>query len=356
MITASHNPWQDNGLKLFAGDGGKVSDALQGRCEQLYDAGAATGAGEPDDHLESQDLHDEAFQLYLASLGCTVPGPPTLQGRRVVADTAAGAAFDILPLALTNAGAQVVCCAPAPDGQNINAGWGAVEPAAMAQRVVEEGAWAGVAVDGDGDRIMLADELGRVHDGDAVVGFLAADMQDDGTLRGDRVVGSVTSNGGLEVFLSARGLSLIRTPVGDRNISAAMAEHGLNLGGEGSGHILTPDLCPTGDGTRVALHLLSLAAACGKPLSQLLGQVPSFPAANRKVRVGTRPPLDTLPVLQAAVMRCERRLTPIGGRLLLRYSGTEPILRVLVEAPDESLVEECADDLAAAAASSIPSE
>ncbi len=356
MITASHNPWQDNGLKLFAGNGGKVSDDLQRRCEQLFESeAAATGECEADDPLDIRDLHGEAFRLYLASLGRTLPGADTLRGRRVVADTAAGAAFEILPLALSNAGAHVVSCAPAPDGRNINAGWGAVEPEAMAQRVVEEGAWAGVAVDGDGDRIMLADELGQVHDGDALVGFLAAAMQDDGTLRGDQVVGTVTSNGGLESFLSARGLRFIRTPVGDRNISAAMTEHGLNLGGESSGHILTPDLCPTGDGTRVALHLLALAAAHGEPLSQLLGQVPSFPAANRKVRVGARPPLESLPVLQAAVERCEQRLSPAGGRLLLRYSGTEPILRVLVEGPDESLVEECADDLAAAAASSLPS-
>jgi len=357
MITASHNPWHDNGLKLFAGNGGKVSDALQRRCEQLFEAGAAaTDEGEADDPLDVRDLHGEAFRRYLASLGRTLPGPGTLQGRRVVADTAAGAAFEILPLALSNAGAEVVSCAPAPDGRNINAGWGAVEPEAMAQRVVEEGAWAGVAVDGDGDRIMLADELGRVHDGDVLVGFLAAAMQDDGTLRGDQVVGTVTSNGGLESFLSARGLRFIRTSVGDRNISAAMTEHGLNLGGESSGHILTPDLCPTGDGTRVALHLLALAAAHSAPLSQLLGEVPSFPAANRKVRVGARPPLESLPVLQAAVVRCEQRLTPAGGRLLLRYSGTEPILRVLVEGPDESLVEECADELAVAAASSLPSQ
>jgi len=356
MITASHNPWHDNGLKLFAGDGGKVSDDLQARCEQLYEAQSSTGDGDDDSPLAFVDRHEDAFQGYLASLGRDLRGPDTLKGRRVVADTAAGAAFEILPLALSNAGAQVVSCAPTPDGRNINAGWGAVEPQAMAQRVVADGAWAGVAVDGDGDRIMLADELGRVHDGDALVGFLAASMQEGGTLRGDQVVGTVTSNGGLESFLSARGLRFIRTPVGDRNISAAMAEHGLNLGGESSGHILTPDLCPTGDGTRVALHILALAATSAEPLSALLGQVPRFPAANRKVRVGARPPLESLPELQEAVARCEQRLTPTGGRLLLRYSGTEPILRVLVEGPDESLVEECADHLAAAAASSLPSQ
>ncbi len=353
MITASHNPWHDNGLKLFAASGGKISDALQLRCEELYASLARMPSDKEPGKAAVADHHDEALELYLQSLGANTATSRPLIGRCIVADTASGAAFRILPEALALAGAEVVSCAPAPDGQNINAGWGAVEPENMALRVVTEGAWAGVAVDGDGDRVMIADELGQVHDGDALVGFLAVAMQEAGDLRGRKVVGTVTSNGGLESFLVARGLSLLRTPVGDRHVSAAMKEYSLNLGGESSGHVLTPDLCPTGDGTRVALHVLALASAYGSPLSELLGQVPRFPAAHRKVVVDSRPPLESLVELQRIVKECESRLTQCDGRLLLRYSGTEPILRVLVEGPDTGLVEECADTLAAAAARSL---
>ena len=353
MITASHNPWQDNGLKLFVADGSKAPDTLQDRCEQLYQEQAFAFFQEAREDALLLNRHQEVVGLYLDSLAPVVAGDAPLDGRVVVADTAAGAACQILPEALARVGAEVINCAPAPDGRNINAGWGAVEPAAMARRVVHEGAWAGVAVDGDGDRVVLADELGTVHDGDALVGFLAVAMQELGTLRGGKVVGTVTSNGGLEAFLSSIGVLLLRTAVGDRNITVAMREHDLNLGGESSGHVLTPDLCPTGDGTRVALYVLALAATREEPLSRLLGQVPSFPVAHRKVAIDHRPPLDSLPELQAAVMQCESLLTPCGGRLLLRYSGTESILRVLVEGPDATLVKECADELAEAAMQSL---
>jgi len=354
MITASHNPWQDNGLKLFAASGGKVPDDLQDLCEQRYrELPGSFDATSRGDGVGTVDFHEQARKMYLASLAMTPAQDNALAGRKVVADTAAGAACRVLPVALAAAGAQVYQCAPEPDGRNINDACGAVEPQAMAERVLAEGAWAGVAVDGDGDRLVMADELGIVHDGDAVVGFLAAAMQDAGSLRGNSVVGTVTSNGGLEAFLRDRGVTFVRTAVGDRHVSAAMHLHGLNLGGESSGHILTPDLCPSGDGCRVALHVLALAAAAGVPLSELLGAVPSFPAANRKVRATNRPPLETLESLQSAVVRCESRLAPAGGRLLLRYSGTEPVLRILVEGPDRSLVEECADELAAAAVASL---
>jgi phosphoglucosamine mutase len=352
MLTASHNPWQDNGLKLFAGHGGKLSDALQERCERCY-LDLPNGTLPGPDAGTTEDLHAEATALYLASLAETGAQGESLRGRKVVADGAAGAAWQVLPEALHAAGAQVCACAPEPDGRNINLGCGAVQPGAMAGRVVAEQAWAGVAVDGDGDRLVLADELGNIHDGDTVLGFLAAAMQDSGQLAGDRVVGTVTTGGGLEVFLRGLGLGLVRTAVGDRNVSAAMLAQGLNLGGESSGHVLTPDLCPSGDGTRVALVVLALAAASGRPLSEQLGVVPRFPAAQRQVRVSERPPLASLAVLQAEVARCESKITPLGGRLLLRYSGTEPVLRILVEGPHETLVEECADALAAAAGASL---
>jgi phosphoglucosamine mutase len=353
MITASHNPWHDNGLKLFAHNGDKASDEVQTDCERLYERMVSTEDREQRGEQRVINLHDEAFALYLASLGATLPVEDALKGRKVVADTAAGAAFEILPQALRLAGANVVTCAPVPDGRNINAGWGAVEPQAMARRVVQETAWAGVAVDGDGDRVVLADELGCIHDGDALIGFLAGVMQEAGTLRGGQVVGTVMTNGGLEAFLGGRGLQLLRTAVGDRNITAAMKDHNLNLGGEGSGHVLTPDLCPTGDGTRVAMHVLALAAQRQLPVSQLLSEVPNFPSAQRKVRTESRPDLESLDVLQRVIADCELKLTPTGGRLLLRYSGTEPMLRILVEGRAETLVEECANALEEAAVTSL---
>tara|TARA_Y100001968_G_scaffold332342_1_gene390173 strand:+ start:1136 stop:2518 length:1383 start_codon:yes stop_codon:yes gene_type:complete len=348
MITASHNPWHDNGLKFFAADGGKVSDELQERCALFYGQGRG-GCVDELDVVEVEDRHREASSGYLESLSVVGKDPTPLAGRKVVADTASGAAWAVLPAALAALGAEVVSCAPDPDGRNINEGWGAVVPAAMASVVVAQQAWAGVAVDGDGDRVMIADEKGQVHDGDAVVGFLAGEMQRSGTLRGDRVVGTVTTNGGLEQFLRSCGLELLRTPVGDRHISAAMRQHQLNLGGESSGHILTPDLCPSGDGTRVALLVLSLAAAVGGAISEQLVRIPRFPVANRKVPFSSRPPLESLVELQAAVRSCESTLTTCSGRLLLRYSGTEPLLRVLVEGSDPAIVEHCADELASAA-------
>lgn len=349
MITASHNAWPDNGLKFFAADGTKISDSAQAACEAAYDElsqGRVEAAGAPAARI---DAHFEARQGYLESLGRS----GALSGLTVVVDHASGAAHQVLGVALKASGAATLPLAPRPDGVNINDGVGAVHPEAAAARVVASGAWGGVVVDGDGDRIAIVDEAGRVHDGDAVLGFLAARWQQEGLLAGDVVVGTVTSNGGLELFLNDLGLRLERTPVGDRHVAAAMTRLGANLGGESSGHVLTPDLCPSGDATRVALEVLRRAAALDAPLSELLGAVPRFPSAQRKVAAGHRPPLESLPALVGAQEQAHLALTPSGGRTLLRYSGTEPVLRIQVEAPHADLVEAWADRLAAAAAEAI---
>jgi phosphoglucosamine mutase len=347
MITASHNPWYDNGLKFFGGDGKKASDALQERTESLYEelsaAGLEGGAGlAPPASEDSDRVGNQVRQAYLE----TLRGPRI--DRLLVYDDAAGAAAGLLLEAL-GGGADRIAVAGDPDGRNINEGVGAVYPEAARLKVLDHGAWAGFVVDGDGDRIMLIDERGTVHDGDAILGFLADRMQTAGTLTGGAVVGTVTTNGGLESYLAHRGLSLVRTPVGDRHVAAAMREHGCNLGGEASGHVLTPDLCPTGDGIRVGLQVLRAADRMDRPLSELLGAVPKFPSARREVPDGgRRPSIDRLldgPELRPAF----DRIAAGGGRPLVRYSGTEPYLRILVEGPSTELVESWANELAAAA-------
>lgn len=355
MVTASHNPWQDNGLKFFWGDGSKLSDDAQRRCEQLYlearDANTVTGAGRPAGALE--DRAAWALSTYSASL---VAGARTsFEGRKVVVDHASGAAALLLPEVLRSLGAEVVEAAPPPDGRNINRGTGAVHPENAAGQVRQVGAWAGIVVDGDADRIVLIDELGTIHDGDAILGALASALQQEQALRGGAVVGTVTTGAGLQVFLGDLGLKLIRTPVGDRHVAAAMDREGCNLGGESSGHVLTPDLCPSGDGSRVAIEVLGRAIEAGLAPSELLGVVPRFPVAHRKVPAGARPALESLEPLQQILVEAARELSSCGGRHLLRYSGTEPVLRIQVEGERSDLVEAWADRLAQAAEQSIAS-
>lgn len=354
MVTASHNAWMDNGLKLFAGDGTKVSGAVQDDTEARYLAMADAGdagpfADVPGHHV---DGHMDARGGYLQNL-TGGRGRDDLAGRTVVIDHASGAAWQVLGPALRALGAHVISWAPRPDGVNINDGVGAVHPQATAARVLEHEAWAGVCVDGDGDRIVLIDEQGEIRDGDSILGFLAGQWQDEGALGGDAVVGTVATGMGLQAFLTERGLTLHRTDVGDRHVAARMTAEGLRLGGESSGHVITPDLCPSGDGTRVAVEVLVRIARAGMAPSVALGAVPRFPAAHRKVPAPVKPPLDSLTGLSAVLAEADAALTPLGGRQLLRYSGTESILRVLVEGPQTELVEGWASRLAEAAGDAL---
>ena len=347
MITASHNAWPDNGLKFFAAGGTKVADAVQDATASAWQDGSNGPTAPPG---ARHDVAEVAERGYLASLVAAVD---SLQGTKVVVDTASGAAWRVLPAALDAAGAEVIDIAPPPTGTNINDGLGAVHPGVMAAAVVTHGAHAGIAVDGDGDRIMLADPTGQVHDGDAILGFLAADMRAEGTLRGGCVVGTKTTNSGLGQYLAQQDLQLLRSDVGDRHVAALMASSGANLGGETSGHVLTPDLCPTGDGSRVALDVLRRAR--GRSLADLLGAVPRYPVGKASVRVAERPPLDSLPALAELTDAANTALAAVGGRTLLRYSGTEPILRIQVEAPDAADATGWAERLAACARECIPS-
>lgn len=340
MVTASHNPWQDNGIKLLGPDGRKASDALQEACERALADGVADGPAAG----RAEDRADEALDGYRASL--VVGRGGSLAGKLLVADDAAGAAWQVLSPVLEACGATVIGLAPEPDGRNINDGIGAVHPGKAGELAAERGAWGGVVVDGDADRVQLVDERGTVHDGDAILGFLAERMATEGTLKGGAVVGTVTTNGGLERFLADRGIGLVRTPVGDRHVAEAMANQGCNLGGEYSGHILMPHLCPTGDGVRTALLVLARAAAEDAPLSTLLGAVPKYPSGYRKVPDGGNRPTVEHILTHPSIVIVTDEVHAAGGRTLLRYSGTEPILRVQVEGQDADLVEAWADRLA----------
>jgi phosphoglucosamine mutase len=345
MITASHNPWQDNGIKLFGANGRKVPDAAQDEAERLWIHGDLA----PSDAARVVAGSAAARDEWLDDLTAVWTPARPLRQRRLLVDSAAGAAHGLLAAAFRRLGADVLDTAPRPDGRNINHRCGALHPEGLAAAVQERRAWAGVAVDGDADRVLLVDELGRIHDGDAILGYLAQHMQGRGELKGGAVVGTVASGAGLEAWLRALGLALRRTPVGDRQVAAEMDRIGANLGGESSGHVLTPDRCPTGDGTRVAVDVLCAIAQSGATVSAALGAVPRYPIAHRSLCSATKPAIESLPGLRSVIAAAELQLSAAGGRVLVRWSGTEPLLRIQVEAESADLVEAWADRLLAGA-------
>jgi phosphoglucosamine mutase len=334
VISASHNPWRDNGIKLFSRDGRKLPDDVEAGIERRIEAsaGAAPRAASPDPSLP---------HLYVDHLAGSLPN--RLDGLTVLIDAANGAAFQVAPLAFRAAGARVLPIAVAPDGRNINEACGALHPEAMARAVVRERADFGLALDGDADRIVLADRTGHLLDGDDVLYLWTHELIREGR-KPAAVVGTVMSNYGLEQALSALGVGLLRAPVGDRYVVELMERNGALLGGEPSGHLIRSDLTTTGDGTLTGLHVAALVAASGRPL----GALPRFehtPQLLRNVRVKERVPLEEVSLLGDEMKRAESRLAG-RGRLLVRYSGTEPLLRIMVEGEDAALVEHLADHLA----------
>jgi phosphoglucosamine mutase len=340
-VSASHNPWRDNGIKLFSRDGRKLPDAVEAGIEERIGSseGAAPRAASPDPSLP---------RLYVDHLAGTLPH--RLDGLTVVIDAANGAAFQVAPLAFRAAGARVVAVAAAPDGRNINEGCGALHPEAMARVVVAEQADLGLALDGDADRIVLADGTGRLLDGDDVLYLWTHELIREGR-KPAAVVGTVMSNYGLEQALAALGVGLLRAPVGDRYVVEEMERSGSLLGGEPSGHLIRSDLTTTGDGTLTGLHLAALVAASGRRLADQ----PRFvhtPQLLRNVRVTKRVPIEQAPLFAEEVERAQSRLAG-RGRLLVRYSGTEPLLRIMVEGEDAALVEQLAEHLAARARAAL---
>ncbi len=334
MISASHNPSHDNGIKFFGPDGFKLSDEAEAGIERMVEEGV-----EPADTMDigkAKRIDDGRFR-YAERLKTSFPPGLNLEGLKVVVDCANGAAWRVAPELLWELGATVIEVGTAPDGFNINLGCGSTDPSACVEAVIAHGADLGISLDGDADRVMLVDETGTVADGDQIMGLMAARWARQGRLRGGALVATVMSNLGLERFLAGQGLRLERTAVGDRYVVEAMRRGGWNLGGEQSGHIVMTDYATTGDGLLAGLQFLAAMVETGQPASALTRQFERVPQLLRNVRYRAgQEPLATDNV-RKVIADAEFRLQGVG-RLLIRKSGTEPLIRVMAEAEDETLL------------------
>src|SRR5579862_888726 len=326
MISASHNPYDDNGIKLFGPDGYKLSDEIEGQIEQLIDADLGKRlAGSKD--LGRAKRIEVASGRYIEFAKRTLPRAMSFDGLRIVVDCANGAAYQVVPEALWELGADVVPVGVEPDGFNINRDCGSTEPAALCAKVKEMRADIGIALDGDADRVLIADERGRLIDGDQLLAVIAASLKEDGRLAKPGVVATVMSNLGLERYLAGLGLSLERTPVGDRYVLEQMRERGYNVGGEPSGHIILSDYTTTGDGFVAALQILAVVKKQNQPVSAICHRFDPLPQILKNVRYASGKPLESAKV-RSAIREAERRLNG-HGRLIVRPSGTEPVIRVM---------------------------
>jgi phosphoglucosamine mutase len=344
MVSASHNPWRDNGIKVFALGGTKVSDAQQAAIEGELEALLA--AGSPDLDAPLPPAAPDAADDYVARLVASLDGR-RLDGLSVVLDCGHGAAYDVAPRALRDLGAAVRVLNDAPDGRNINDACGSTDPSALAAVVVGHGADAGLAFDGDADRIVMVDAQGAIVDGDEILAVLALDLAARGALPHLAIATTVMANLGLRRALGEHAIDVIETPVGDRAVKAAMDERGLALGGEQSGHIILGGLASTGDGTLTGIAVLDVLARTGRPLADLAGVVEKAPQVLRNVRVADRDGLEHAEAFWAEVAAVEIDLGS-DGRVLVRPSGTEPVVRVMVEAVAPGVAEAMTDRLVTA--------
>ena len=344
MISASHNPHQDNGIKFFGPDGFKLSDEAEAEIEALID-----GPVEParaNNIGRAKRIDDGRFR-YAERLKSTFPNGLRLDGLKVVIDCANGAAYKVAPEVLWELGATVIPVGTAPNGYNINDGCGSTNIRVAAETVVSHGADLGICLDGDADRVMLLDENGRVADGDQLMALMAARWAGQGRLNGGTLVATVMSNLGLEQFLTARGLHLHRTAVGDRYVVEAMRAGGFNLGGEQSGHIVMTDFATTGDGLLAGLQFLAAMIETGRSASELTHQFETVPQLLKNVRYEAGAQPLSAAAVKGAIADGEARLTG-SGRLLIRKSGTEPLIRVMAECSDERLLRDVVDGIVAA--------
>jgi phosphoglucosamine mutase len=345
MISASHNPYQDNGIKFFSNDGFKLPDEIEARIEQLIVSNEIAHLRPTADAIGKAFRIDDAEGRYIEFVKRSLPKELDFQGIKLVVDCANGAAYKVAPTVLRELGATVEVIGNKPDGMNINAGCGAVHPEHLQKAVREHSAHLGVALDGDADRAIFVCERGNVIDGDHIMAALGLDLHRKGLLAKQTVVGTVMSNFGLELAMTRAGIQLVRTAVGDRYLLERMSADGYNFGGEQSGHFLFLDHNTTGDGLISALQVLSLMKRTDRSLSELAKAMTAVPQVLLNVEVSKKPTLDSLPDLQQAIRDSERRLNG-SGRVLVRYSGTEPLLRIMVEGEQEDVIREEADRLA----------
>ncbi|OYU69343.1 MAG: phosphoglucosamine mutase [Alphaproteobacteria bacterium PA2] len=345
MISASHNAYTDNGIKLFGPSGYKLSDERELEIEALMDQSLQEGLARPTD-LGRVSRVDDSQARYVEIAKATFPRRLNLSGLRVVIDCANGAAYKVAPTVLYELGAEVIPVGISPNGMNINEECGSTHPEAMIRAVKEYRADIGIALDGDADRLVICDERGQVVDGDQIMALIAGHWATRDRLNGGGIVATVYSNLGLERFMTARGLTLERTAVGDRSVMKRMREGGFNVGGEQSGHIILSDFSTTGDGLLAALQVLTVLKEGDKPMSALARQFEPVPQKMENVRFASGKPLETAPV-KAAIAAAQEKLGT-SGRLVVRASGTEPLIRVMVEADDEKLVSSVVKEISGA--------
>jgi phosphoglucosamine mutase len=342
MISASHNPYDDNGIKLFGPDGYKLSDDIERKIEALMDADLAKKLAKSADLGRAKRI-EGVHDRYIEFAKRTLPRTMDLEGLRVVVDCANGAAYRVVPEALWELGAEVVSIGVEPDGFNINRDCGSTAPKELCRKVLELRADIGIALDGDADRVIIADEQGHIVDGDQLLALIAESFQSDGRLAKPGIVATIMSNYGLERYLAGLKLTLARTPVGDRYVLDHMREHGYNVGGEQSGHIILTDYTTTGDGFVAALQVLAVVKKLERRVSEVCHRFDPLPQVLKNVRYKSGKPLENAKV-RNAIKDGERRLNG-HGRLVIRPSGTEPVIRVMGEGDDKVLVEEVVDGI-----------
>lgn len=345
VLTASHNPYEDNGIKFFRYDGYKLDDEVESRIEALVFSGEIESIRPTAGHIGRATRIDDALGRYVEYAKSSFPRQLTLENMRIVVDAANGAAYKSTPCILRELGADVLVQHNHPDGTNINLDCGSTYPEEIQRLVRETGAQIGISHDGDADRLLLCDEKGELVDGDEILAITGIDLLRKRQLAHDTIVATVMSNFGLNEAMEKHGGHVQRTQVGDRYVIEAMMHHGFNLGGEQSGHLIFGDYTTTGDGVISALQVLRIMVETGNNLAELKQCLHKFPQAQRNLRVTRQPPLEELPEVMKRVNEVEKTLSG-RGRLLLRYSGTEPKIRLLIEARDQKEIDTFADEIA----------
>jgi phosphoglucosamine mutase len=351
VISASHNPFEDNGIKVFSGAGEKFTEELEQHVESIV--ADPTWDVPPGNAPEVEQIDYRAE--YLTHLRAILPNAEAFPGRRVIVDCANGATTSIAPRLFQELGFEVRCIGCEPDGRNINLQSGSTAPQQLARAVVDGAYPVGIAYDGDGDRAIFVDERGRVVDGDAVMLMCARQMKREGRLKGNAVVATVMSNIGLEIALREAGIDIVRCPVGDKYVMEEMIRRDLSLGGEQSGHVIFSEYLFTGDGLATSLNVLRTMAAAGRTLSDLASELTTYPQVLVNVRVDRKVDLSTIPDVARVIAAVESRLAG-SGRLLIRYSGTEPLLRVMIEGKDQREIAAWAEEIADAVRQRLSAE